>query len=237
MASSSIKMSGSAIKVRLMEAEDDPRKQMELLESSSLQQAIGVFGFYGEFRTVGKLRAQHVRRLGKRGHIREFNTNKEGKVIAVDKLLQGCTPKDTSTAALLAWVEKFVVQWAQVEGALAYINLAYTRVLLDRLKDGGSVEPHQLLLEDVCSGNAAALGAEELQQASDFQDELMEVLERAKDLQTKTSSMTAIWRRLLWTARSFRSWEQWCRLGRRTVKTGRPWPSSSKWARKSTKVS
>ena len=44
------------------------------------------------------------------------------------------------------------------------------------------MEPHQLLLEDVCSGNAAALGAEELQQASDFQDELMEVLERAKDL-------------------------------------------------------
>ena len=84
------------------------------------------------------------------------------------------TPKDTSTALLLVWVEKFVVQWAQVEGALAYINLAYTRVLLNRLKDGGSVEPHQLLLEDVCSGNAAALGAEELQQASDFQDELME---------------------------------------------------------------
>ena len=148
-----------------MEAEDDPRKQMELLESSSLQQAIGVFGFYGEFRTVAKLRSQQVRRLGKRGHIREFNTNKEGKVIAVDKLLQGCVPKDTTTASLLAWVEKFVVQWAQVEGALAYINLAYTRVLLDRLKDGGSVEPHQLLLEDVCSGNAAALGAEELQQA------------------------------------------------------------------------
>ena len=180
MASASIRMSGSAIKVRLMEAEDDPKKQMELLESSSIQQAIGVFGFYGEFRTVAKLRSQHVRRLGKRGHIREFNTNKEGKVIAVDKLLQGCIPKDTSTASLLAWVEKFVVQWAQVEGALAYINLAYTRVLLDRLKDGGSVEPHQLLLEDVCSGNAAALGAEELQQASDFQDELMEVLERAR---------------------------------------------------------
>ena len=44
------------------------------------------------------------------------------------------------------------------------------------------MEPHQLLLEDVCSGNAAALGAEELQQASDFQDELMEVLERARYL-------------------------------------------------------
>ena len=60
MASSLIKMSGSAIKVRLMEAEDDPRKQMELLESSSLQQAIGVFGFYSELRTMGKLQAQHV---------------------------------------------------------------------------------------------------------------------------------------------------------------------------------
>ena len=60
MASASLRMSGSAIKVRLMEAEDDPRKQMELLESSSLQQAIGVFGFYGELRTVGKLQVQHV---------------------------------------------------------------------------------------------------------------------------------------------------------------------------------
>ena len=111
MASASIRMSGSAIKVRLMEAEDNPKKQMELLESSSIPQAIGVFGFYGEFRTVAKLRSKQVRRLGKRGHIREFNTNKEGKVIAVDKLLQGCVPKDTTTASLLAWVEKFVVQW------------------------------------------------------------------------------------------------------------------------------
>ena len=236
MASASIRMSGSAIKVRLMEAEDDPRKQMELLESSSIQQAIGVFGFYGEFRTVAKLRSQHVRRLGKRGHIREFNTNKEGKVIAVDKLLQGCTPKDTSTAALLAWVEKFVVQWAQVEGALAYINLAYTRVLLDRLKDGGSVEPHQLLLEDVCSGNAAALGAEELQQASDFQDELMEVLARAVDGTTELDdgnlAEIAVDRPVIPELGAI-----WCRLRWRTVKTGRPWPSSSEWARKSTKVS
>jgi len=54
MASSSIKMPESAIKVKLMEAEDDPKKQMEMLESSSIQQAIGVFGFYGEFRTVAK---------------------------------------------------------------------------------------------------------------------------------------------------------------------------------------
>ena len=44
------------------------------------------------------------------------------------------------------------------------------------------MEPHQLLLEDVCSDNAAALGADELRQASDFQDELMEVFERAQHL-------------------------------------------------------
>ena len=182
MASSASKMlTESAIKVKLMEAEDDPKKQMEMLESSSIQQAIGVFAIYGELETVCKLRMQHIKRIGKRGHIREFNANKEGKVIAVDKLLQGCTPKDTSTAALGAWVEKFVAQWAQVEGALAYINLAYTRVLLDRLKNGGSVEPHKLLLEDVCSGNAAALGADELEQASEFQDELVEVLQKKKD--------------------------------------------------------
>ena len=67
MASSASKMTESAIKVKLMEAEDDPKKQMEMLESSSIQQAIGVFGFYGELETVGKLRAQHVRRIGKRG--------------------------------------------------------------------------------------------------------------------------------------------------------------------------
>ena len=77
MASSASKMTESAIKVKLMEAEDDPKKQMEMLESSSIQQAIGVFGMYGELETVGKLRMQHVRRTGKRGHIREFNANKE----------------------------------------------------------------------------------------------------------------------------------------------------------------
>ena len=76
MASSASKMTESAIKVKLMEAEDDPKKQMEMLESSSIQQAIGVFGFYGELETVGKLRAQHVRRIGKRGHMREFNASK-----------------------------------------------------------------------------------------------------------------------------------------------------------------
>ena len=114
MASSASKMTESTIKVKLMEAEDDPKKQMEMLESSSMQQAIGVFSMYGELETVGKLRMQHVRRTGTRGHVREFTANKDGKVIAVDKLLAGCIPKDTSTAALGVWVEKFVALWAQV---------------------------------------------------------------------------------------------------------------------------
>jgi hypothetical protein len=97
------------------------------------------------------------------GHIMDFTANKEGKVIAIDKLLAGCIciPKDTSTASLWAWVEEFVLLWAQVEleGGQVYILpvLVYTRVLLDRLKNGGSVEPHKILVEEVCSGNAAAL--------------------------------------------------------------------------------
>ena len=145
MASNSAsKMTESTIKVKLKEAEDDPKKQMEMLESSSLQQAIAVFGMYGATETVGQLRMQQVRRIGARGHIREFTANKEGKVVAVDRLLAGCVPKDISTAALGAWVDKFVALWAQVQGGLAYINLAYTRVLLDRLKNGGSLEPHKV---------------------------------------------------------------------------------------------
>ena len=157
MASPASKMSES--KVKLKEAENDPKKQMEMLESSSMPQAIAVFSHYGEEETVGQLRMQHVRHIGARGHVRDFSANKEGKVVAIDKLLAGCIPKDTSTAALGAWVEKFVPLWAQVEGGQAYIDLAYTRVLLDRLKNGGSVEPHKILVEEVCSGNAAALGA------------------------------------------------------------------------------
>ena len=108
MASSASKMTESTIKVKLKEAEDDPKKQMEMLESSGVQQAIGVFSMYGELETVGKLRMQLVRRTGARGHVREFTSNKERKVIAADKLLQGCTPKDTSTHVLGVWVEKFV---------------------------------------------------------------------------------------------------------------------------------
>ena len=57
-----------------------------------------------------------------RGHIKDFTANKEGKVIAIDKLLAGCIPKDTSTASLWAWAEEFVPLRAQVEGGQAYIN-------------------------------------------------------------------------------------------------------------------
>ena len=68
------------------------------------------------------------------GHIKDFTANKEGKVVAIGKLLAGCEPKDDSTASLQAWVEAFVSRWAQVEGGQAYISLAYTCVQLDRLK-------------------------------------------------------------------------------------------------------
>ena len=70
---------------------------------------------------------------------------------------------------------------AQVEGGQAYINLVYTRVLLDRLKNGGSVEPHKIPVEEVCSGNTAALGAEELEAAAKFQEGLLSVLEKKKN--------------------------------------------------------
>ena len=179
MASPASKMSES--KVKLKEAENDLQKQMEMLESSSMPQAIAVFSHYGEEETVGQLRMQHVRHTGARGHVRDFSANKEGKVIAIDKLLAGCIPKDTSTAVLGAWVDKFVALWAQVVGGQAFINLAYTRVLLDRLRNGGSVEPHPVLVEEVCSGNVAALGADELQQAAEFQKDIMKVLEKKKD--------------------------------------------------------
>ena len=82
-----------------------------------------MFSLYGEAETVGQLRMQHVRHTGARGHVRDFSANKEGKVIAIDKLLAGGVPKDTSTASLWAWVEEFVPLWAQVGGGQAYINL------------------------------------------------------------------------------------------------------------------
>ena len=84
-------------------------------------------------------------------------------MIAIDKLLSGCVPKDASTVSLWAWVEEFVPLWAQVEGGQACILLAYTQVLLDRLKNGGSVEPHKILVEEVSSGHVEALGAEVLE--------------------------------------------------------------------------
>ena len=157
--------------VKLREAESDPLKQLQLLESNTCYQAIGVFGLHGELETVGKLRPEHVRQIGSRGHIKEFSTNKEGKVVAVDRLLKDCVPKDASTAALWAWVEAFVPRWAQVEGGQAYINLAFTRVLLDRLNNGGSLEPHKLLVEEVHSSNVVVLGTDELKAASTYQEE------------------------------------------------------------------
>ena len=102
MTSLASKMSES--KLKLKDAEGDPLKQLELLESSTCYQAIGVFSLYNELETVGELRMQHVQHIGMCGHIKDFTTNKEGKVIAIiGKLLAGCIPKDTSTASLRAW--------------------------------------------------------------------------------------------------------------------------------------
>ena len=43
-----------------------------------------------------------------------------------------------------------------VEGGQTYISLAYTRVLLDRLKNGGSVKPHKILVEEVWLGQRSS---------------------------------------------------------------------------------
>ena len=77
----------TASQVKLIEAEGDVLKQLQLLESNTCYQAIGVFALHGEWRTVGKLRQEHARQIGSRGHIKEFSANKEGKVVAVDRLL------------------------------------------------------------------------------------------------------------------------------------------------------
>ena len=171
----------TASQVKLIEAEGDVLKQLQLLESNTCYQAIGVFALHGELETVGKLRQEHVKELGSRGHIKEFSANKEGKVVAVDRLLAGCVPKDASTAALWAWVEAFVTRWAQVEGGQAFINLAFTRVLLDRQKNGGSLEPHKLLVEEVHSNNVAALGTDELKAVNKYREGLLRVLEKKKE--------------------------------------------------------
>ena len=58
MTSSASKMSES--KLKLKDAEGNPLKQLELLESSTCYQAIGVFSLYNELETGGELRMQHV---------------------------------------------------------------------------------------------------------------------------------------------------------------------------------
>ena len=181
----------SESKLKLKDTEGDPLKQLELLESSTCYQAIGVFSLYNKLKTVGELQMQHVQHISMHGHIKDFTANKEGKVIAIDKLLAGCIPNDTSTALLWAWLEEFVPLWAQVEGGQVYINLMYTCVLLNQLKNGGSVEPHKILVEEVCSGNAAALGAEELEAAAKFQEGLLRVLEKKKK-NTNNGSLSEI---------------------------------------------
>ena len=106
MTSSASKISES--KLKLKDAEGDPLNQLELLVSSTCYQAIGVFSLHNELETVGELQMQHVQHISMCGHIKDFTANKEGKVIAIDKLLAGCVPKDTSTASIWVWVEEFV---------------------------------------------------------------------------------------------------------------------------------
>ena len=118
----------SESKLKLKDTEGDPLKQLELLESSTCYQAIGGFSLYNELETVGELRMQHVQHIGMCGHIKDFTANKEGKVIAIDKLLAGCVPKDTSTASLWEWVEEFVPLRAQVEGGQAYRRTSISRI-------------------------------------------------------------------------------------------------------------
>ena len=91
MTSSVSKVSES--KLKLKDAEGDPLKQLELLESSTCYQAIGVFSLYNELETVGELQMQHVQHISMRGHIKDFTANREGKVIAIDKLLAGAFPR------------------------------------------------------------------------------------------------------------------------------------------------
>ena len=90
MTSSASKMSESELKLK--DAEGNPLKQLELLESSTCYQAIGVFSIYNELETVGELRMQHAQHISMHGHIKDFTANKEGKVIIIGKLLAGCIP-------------------------------------------------------------------------------------------------------------------------------------------------
>ena len=182
----------SESKFELNDAEGDPLKQLELLETLNHQTATGVLSLYHELGLVGELQHQHAQHIGLRGHIKDFTANKEGKVIATERILSGCVPKGTSTALLWAWVEEFVPLWAQVEGGQACILLAYTRVLLDRLKNGGSAGPHKILVEEVSSGNVEALGAEELEAAQRFSEDLLRVIDREKKLEKDDGALEEI---------------------------------------------
>ena len=52
--------------------------------------------------------------------------------------------------------------------------------LLDQLKNAGSFEPHKILVEEVGSGNVEALGAEELEAAQRFSEDLLRVIDCEK---------------------------------------------------------
>ena len=95
MTSSASKMSES--KLKLKDAEGDPLKQLELLESSTCYQAIGVFSLFNELETVGELLMQHVQYISMCGHIKEFTAKQGGEGDHHVKLLVECIPKDTST--------------------------------------------------------------------------------------------------------------------------------------------
>ena len=88
-------------KLKLKDTEGDLLKQLELLESSTCHQAIGVFSLYNKLKTVGELWMQHVQHISMCGHIKDFTANKEGNVIATGKLLVGYIPKDTSVGTHL----------------------------------------------------------------------------------------------------------------------------------------
>ena len=53
--------------------------------------------------------------------------------------------------------------------------------MLDRLKNGGSLEPHKLLVEEVHSNNVAALGTDELKAVNKYREGLLRVLEKKKE--------------------------------------------------------
>ena len=60
----------SETKFELKDAEGDPLKQFELLETLNHQTAIGVCSLYHELGIVGELQHQHAQHIGLQGHIR-----------------------------------------------------------------------------------------------------------------------------------------------------------------------